>query len=257
MLLTLVSLQIRVIRAIILREIRTRFGRNRLGYVWALIDPTIHIYVLYALMHYIGRKNPPGMSLAVFLFIGVLSWYMFSNTFNRCMMAVPGNRPLLFFPQVNVINITVARAVLEMSTKAVVFTILLFIQIALGEHYRIFNFPHFVISMFLLGVLGMSLGLAVGSISLLSPTVGQIFPVVIRALYFLSGVLYAVNELPPRARDILQYNPVLHLIDQARDGFSAGYVAHYTNLSYPLWFTLVVLTLGLLLANAARRRVEF
>lgn len=252
-----IGLQGRVIRAVILREIRTRFGRNRLGYVWALLDPMIHIGVLYVIMMQVGRSMPSGVPLATFLFSGILSWYMFSMTFNRSAAAVPGNRSLLFFPQVNFLNLTAARALLEMGTNITVFSLLLVGRAFLGYPIVFDNFPLFLSAMATLGLLGLSFGLIAGSINQLVPTAGQVIPIFARVLYFASGTLFTVNELPRAAREILLYNPVLQLIDLVRDNLSKDYTAHYSGFSYPVTFVLVSLALGLLLSTLAKRKLQF
>jgi capsular polysaccharide transport system permease protein len=40
---------VRVIHALIIRETRTRFGDSRLGYGWALIEPVLHIALLWVI----------------------------------------------------------------------------------------------------------------------------------------------------------------------------------------------------------------
>ena len=47
-----------VIRAIILRETRVRFGRKRLGYLWALLEPMLHILALSGIFILFNRVSP-------------------------------------------------------------------------------------------------------------------------------------------------------------------------------------------------------
>ena len=37
----------RVLIALMLREARTRYGRQRAGYLWALVEPMLHIALFY------------------------------------------------------------------------------------------------------------------------------------------------------------------------------------------------------------------
>src|SRR5688572_4796922 len=66
--------QLDVVNALILRETRTRFGRNQLGYVWALIEPIVVILTFYLVLELAGRRHPPGMTMFAFVATGVLPY---------------------------------------------------------------------------------------------------------------------------------------------------------------------------------------
>src|SRR5688500_5178835 len=72
-----------VVTALILRETRTRFGRNRLGYLWALIEPTVVIFTFYVVLMFAGRGHPPGMGLFAFVATGVVPYTLFTNSVTR------------------------------------------------------------------------------------------------------------------------------------------------------------------------------
>ena len=54
--------QLAVVNALILRETRTRFGRNRLGYLWAVIEPVLVTLTFYAVLKVSKRELPAGMT---------------------------------------------------------------------------------------------------------------------------------------------------------------------------------------------------
>ena len=94
------TVQGRVIAALILREIHTLYGNTRLGYLWAIIQTAFGIGVFWAFREVMGAHAPHGMGMAVFLLCGFIPWYIFSDTISRCMKAVSANQALLTFPQV-------------------------------------------------------------------------------------------------------------------------------------------------------------
>jgi len=68
--------QARVIHALIIREMRTRFGDSRLGYGWALIEPILHILLLSAVFSLLMRGRPPlGTHFFVFYYTGLVRYY--------------------------------------------------------------------------------------------------------------------------------------------------------------------------------------
>jgi capsular polysaccharide transport system permease protein len=117
--------QLDVIVALILRETRTRFGRNRLGYLWALVEPIVVTFTFYAVLLVAGRATPPGMGMFGFIATGVLPYTLFSNTVTRVSDAVSSNKALLYYPQVRPLDLVIARALLEAATFVAVFILVM------------------------------------------------------------------------------------------------------------------------------------
>src|SRR4051812_19330672 len=92
--------QLQVVHALVMRETRTRFGAQQLGYLWALLEPLLWIstfLIAYSVMH---RKVPFGMDALGFLATGVLPYQVFANNVGKIGEAINGNRGLLFYPHV-------------------------------------------------------------------------------------------------------------------------------------------------------------
>lgn len=67
--------QCRVIRALIIRETRTRFGDSKLGYGWALLEPMLHIALLSATFFVLMRGQPPiGSHFFLFYYTGLVRY---------------------------------------------------------------------------------------------------------------------------------------------------------------------------------------
>ena len=91
--------QRRVVRALIIRETRTRFADTRLGYGWALIEPMLHIALLSATFAVLMHGRPPiGPDFFIFYYTGLIRYSGADGT-----RATGGHRPpspgLLVSPQ--------------------------------------------------------------------------------------------------------------------------------------------------------------
>ena len=69
--------QFQVLKALILRETRTRFGAHYLGYFWAFIEPCVWIGTFAVLYLFAGRTAPLGMEPIDFLATGILTYAIF------------------------------------------------------------------------------------------------------------------------------------------------------------------------------------
>lgn len=248
--------QIQVVYALLLRETKTRFGANHLGYVWALVQPAAWIGMFVAFYGVFGRLAPPGTSVVAFLTAGIVPFSSFRETASRCMSAVESNKGLLFYPHVRPLDLVMARAVLEAITHGVVMVLLLG-GLALFEGIpRVNSLLQVVLGLGLASALGAALGLLCCGLSVYSPTVERVFPTVMRAIFWTSALFHPVESVNKVGRAILLLNPVTHTIELVRSGWFPGYVTRNVDAWYPVVWILGLSFFGLSLERMARRRLE-
>lgn len=250
------GIQRRVIHAVMMREVRTRFGRNRLGYLWAFVEPIFWVVTFAAVRYMMGARPPAGMDMLSFLATGVITFILFRTTVNHSMASILGNRPLLFYPQVRPLDIALARSLLEGATLAAVFVVLLSANGLYQGQLRIDDALSVIAGLLLAWLLGVGLGLFCMGLSVYSAAVERIVPIVMRPMLFISGVFFTASELPDDLRAVLLYNPVLHAVELVRDGWFREFHSDHFDLAYVIGWILLFGYLGLLLERFARRRVE-
>ena len=77
-------------------------------------------------------------------------------------------------------------------------------------------------------------------------TVGIISTIYARANMIASGKMVLANSLPPKMLLMFSWNPLFHCIDQARGFTFINYNPHNSNLYYPIYLSLALITIGLL-----------
>lgn len=241
------TVQGRVIAALILREVHTLYGNTRLGYLWAIIQTAFGIGVFWGIRTILGAHAPHGMSMIVFLLCGFIPWNIFSHTVSRCMSAVSANRALLTFPQVTELDLMLARTVVVWGTQLVCTAVILSLAGALGQPIAVHDPGTLAATLFFAPLLGLGMGLACASLTRLWPTLDKLIPMCLRILFFASGVFFSVSRFPARLRELLLLNPLLHLIEWQRSGFFASSAAPVYSVPYVAVWCAVSLCLGLLL----------
>jgi capsular polysaccharide transport system permease protein len=246
----------RVVHAIMLREIKSRFGRQKLGYLWAVLEPAAFVS-LFALLFAYGRQTAPsGMPVVPFMITGFAPFILFRSTMTQTLGAIETNRILLTFPQVTPFDLVFARALLELATLTVVFFLLVAAAHGLGFDVKIED-PLAVL--FALGCLAMT-GAGVGAFcAALAPFVRSL-PMIVslvagRPLFFVSGLFFTAEMLPGSVRDILLMNPLLHMIEWLRSAFFVEFESRYASLEYALGTALFALFFGLLMLRGLRKRI--
>jgi capsular polysaccharide transport system permease protein len=171
------------------------------------------------------------------------------------MAAVSGNRGLLMHPIVTPLDILLARSLLEAATSLVVTCVIATgIFVLWGE-----GLPAAPLA--LLGVLavaagfGLSLGLLLGAAVAVWPVVERIVAPLLRVGFFISGVFFTPASLPPELRDLLLWNPVLHITEAARAAWLSVPIETFGSLTYPIAVAWLLLPLGLVSERLARSRI--
>ncbi len=243
----------RIVFALMLREMSTRYGRSPGGYVWAILEPLGSIFVLAIGFSLLLRTPSLGNSFILFYATGMLPFSLYQTISNTVARALTFSKPLLAYPSVTWIDAILARFILNGLTGVLVgYIVLSSIIIGIDSYVLLDIVP-------ILKVIGLTLflGLAVGMLNcVLSGLIDGwelVWSIVTRPLFLASGVLFIYEQMPPFVQNILWYNPLMHIAGLMRAGFYSTYEASYVSELYVICFSLVVLFLGTVLLRRYNR----
>jgi capsular polysaccharide transport system permease protein len=248
--------QARVVGALTLRETRTRFGGHALGYVWALAEPVLWILTFYGLFTLLNRRTPDRLDVVGFLGTGIVAYELVMKTQDRVSQAISGNKALLFYPQVQPLDLVAARVALELATYVVVLCLILGTNAVVRGELEIASILQVALGLVLAALLGGSLGLVLSSVQLVVPTVERMKGPLMRPLFWISGLFFTAHVLPSRIRDIFLLNPIFHCLEIVRTGWFVGYRGEYASPAYVMGWILALSFLGLTLERSVRHRIE-
>ncbi len=246
--------QARVIGALVLRETRVRYGRTQFGYFWALVEPISYVAILSTIFSFSGNEPPFGDSQSLFFALGVIPYFLFRNLAQQLGGAFEANEALLSFPIVQQLDTVFARAILEIATMLLISAIL-FTAITLIEETALPNDPFkIMIASAELALLGIGIGLCNAVINIKLKAWRNIFQLIMTPMFLLSGIFFSLETLPAAARDILIWNPILHGVEGVRSGYFMNYRGSAIDLTYLLWWGLILLLVGLAAERFVRIR---
>ena len=238
-----------------LRNIRTRFFGNGLGYLIAIAWPLSHILIVVAMFTASRRAPPYGDSTVLFVATGALPFMTFSYLSRFMMWSVIMNRPLLAFPEVKVLDVLFASALLEILAAGCVTIILIILAWFFGVDVVPADIVQAAYAFGAAIVLGLGFGMLNGVMALAIPmwfTGYALFNVI---LWVTSGVVFVPDAMPASIREVLAYHPVLQIIEWMRSAYYEGYGSMMLDRSYPIFFGVATLFLGLLLERMVRGHV--
>ena len=109
------AIQLRVIRALLMREVITRFGRHNLGVLWLLGEPMLFTLGVAALWSAAGLSHGSGLPIIAFAITGYSSVLMWRNSVSRTNSSIQQNFGLLYHRNVQVIDVFLTRIILEIA----------------------------------------------------------------------------------------------------------------------------------------------
>lgn len=250
-------IQRRVLHALMMREIITRFGRENLGVLWLVAEPMLFTIGVTTLWTAAGlhRGSPiPIVALAVTGYSSVLMW---RNSATRAASAIVQNKPLLYHRNVQLFDVLLTRIAIEVGGATGSFIVLSLLFIYIGWMPSPLDLSEVLAGWFMLAWFGSSLALLVGAGSTLSEIVERIWHPAAYLLFPLSGAAFMVDWLPVNMQKVVLLLPMVHGTEMLREGFFGNVVKTHYNVGYMAACCLVMSLGGLYLTHQASRRVEF
>jgi capsular polysaccharide transport system permease protein len=243
-----VQIQRDVIYALLLRELSSTFGKNRGGFVWALVEPIAHLLVPVFIFTFIRQRLIPGVEYPVFLVYGFLPFLLFKSICLQIVNGVNSTKGLLGYRQVLLMDVFVAKAMAYAAIQAVVFAIVLTGLALLGFDVLPPRPLELAVILALTVLFAFGLGLVLAAVASLIPDARSVVKIMFMPLYFISGILFPVTRFPDEWMQRMAFNPVLHLVELSRSMGVEGYEPFkYLSPEYPITLAFTLTVLGLML----------
>lgn len=196
-------------------ELRLRFIRSKLGVLWMIIHPLMQVLIFATILSEVLSAKLPGIdnkyAYALYLMAGTLCWSMFSETIGRCvgLFVDSGNlMKKMAFPRICLPLIAGG----TMLVNNLLLLVAIFIVFAVLGHFpdaQAFWLPAL---MLLTLAFAMSIGLLLGVLNVFMRDIGQVVPVVLQALFWLTPIVYNIGILPEAAQRVFKLNPLYPLV---------------------------------------------
>lgn len=247
--------QKRVLGALLVREMLSRYGRHNIGFLWLFVEPmifTLGVTVLWTATKSVHGSDLPITAFALTGYSSVLLW---RNMPGRLIGALWGNSSLMYHRNIRALDIFIARLMIEFSGATISFFSLGLVFMSIGWLDMPEDFLKVIGGWLLIAWFGVSLAIALGALAYVSELVDKIWHPISYLMFPLSGAAFLVSALPPFAQNIVLYIPVVHGIEFLREGFFGSRAVAIYNLGYLIPFNLVLSVIALMLARWVSRRV--
>lgn len=235
------------------RELRSRYKKSVLGWLWSLINPAATLLIFSVVFGQFLRVVPPPMGdgetqiFALYLFAGLVIWNFFSNTVNGSMSALQGAGPLLnkvYFPPACP---AIANMITVFTQTLLEVGILVVALIIIGNlGWQVVAFPVLMVfmMMFALGV-----GLIVSIYNVYFRDVSYLVTIALQALFYSTPIIYTLELVPERLfglpmQTIVRLNPLTQFVNFSRDLFYTQQLPSLTSVAGLAVTSTAMLALG-------------
>jgi capsular polysaccharide transport system permease protein len=249
------AIQRRVLHALLMREVITRFGRENLGVLWLVAEPMMFTLGVAALWSLMKADHGSSLPIVAFAITGYSSVLMWRNTVSRCIGGISANTNLLYHRNVRVLDVMVTRVLLEMTGATASFIVLTAVFLAIEWIEPPRDLFLVLAGWTMLAWFGTGLALLLSSAAALSEMVDRFWHPTSYLLFPLSGAAFMIDWVPRDFAEIVLWLPMIHAVELIREGFFGDVVRTHYDMGYMATCNLVLSFAGLVCLRLAARQV--
>ena len=250
------GLNLRVIGALMMREGTIKYGHENLGFFWVMGEPlflTVGVMGMWAIG---GQAHGHNIGVVPFALSGYTMITLWRHLTGKAVRAIRNNMGLLFHRNVRVLDILLARGLLEIVAILTAFFIA-YTPLALLGFVDPLQDPLLLIGGYLLnGWFSLAVGIIIAGLSELSEPVEQFVPPILYITLPFTGAFNMAAWLPQRWRDVVLWSPLVNCQEMFRSGmFSPDTITYWYPWYVVLW-CVVLTAIALPLALYAQKQVS-
>jgi lipopolysaccharide transport system permease protein len=200
---------------LIWRDVKIRYRQTALGLGWVILQPLVLVGVLSLFFGLVVKIPSEGVPYPIFVFSGMLPWFLFSQSMGAASGALVANEAL-------VSKIYMPRLLLPIAAAAgflLDFTVSMVLVFILGALYGYFPSAAVLVLPLLTAftlLTSISVGIALSAMNVRYRDVQAGLPLVLQIWLFASPVTYPVSLVPAGLQPLYGLNPMATVISAFR-----------------------------------------
>lgn len=209
-----------LLRQLVRRNLKVKYQRSFLGFVWTLTNPILMIALLTAVFTHILRVQIE--SYWAFLVSGYFAWTFVQNVLNAGTYTLSEHaelsRNIALPPDVLLMSSVLSR-LFEFAVELALVAVIL--AIALHGHVPA-SYALLPVLLLLAGVLALGLQLPIATLAVFFHDVQHAVPILVLGLFYASPVIYPIEMVPESLQPLYTFNPLAYLLPLFQQVLYAG-----------------------------------
>jgi capsular polysaccharide transport system permease protein len=246
----------RIVQALVLREIMTRFGRENLGFIWLVLEPLILTSFVMVAWTIIYGTTKHGVTIVQIVLTGYSMLSLWRHIVTRFLHCFRQNAGLLFHRNVRPMDTILARFFLETFGTLTSFFASYLVLYLLDMVQPINDVLLLLVAWFLLAGFSFSVALIVSALAeLWEPSEKFVQPLMYITIP-LTGAFFMVSWMPSDYHYALLLSPMINTVEMFRAGLFGPSIQTYYHPEYVVTVTVFLIAFGLLLMRKAQTQIR-
>ena len=246
-------IQRRVIGALMIRELVTRFGRENIGFLWIMVEPLLFAGLVGMVWRFMKGPEEHGISVVAFVASGYIPLTLFRHVVARSTRVFSVNGGFLYHRQIKVLDLILVRFFIEVIGAMMAFLFIGTILVLLNEFPMPADIGAFFVGWMLYCIFTFSLCLVLAPLSEMSDVLEKFTPVTLYIMIPFSGCFNMVSWLTPELQRVMLYSPFVSPMELMRYGIFGDRVHAIWDLTIPVVSSMILMFIGLVLCRRVRR----
>lgn len=234
------------------KEISTVYKQTILGPIWYLISPLFTIFIYNFIFSNVAKIPTSELPGPIFYLLGIISWNFFAECLNRSATFLKDNAPIfgkVYFPR---LIVPMANYISSSIKVLIQLVLLIFLIIYYGIDL---NLKHLAIILYIfpMGLLGVSLGVVVSSLTNKYRDLIYLLSFGIQLLMYASPVIYPLKFIPSSYQSFILFNPLTGFLQGIRALFSPSTLVTQKMLIYSFSFTALAIVFSIIIFNSIEK----
>ena len=202
-----------LIWALALKDLKIRYKRSVLGFLWALLNPMLLMLVLTVVFSSVLKMNVP--HYAIFLLSMILPWTFFSQSLAYAAESVVGNGELIKKIRVAKLVFPLAAVASNMINLLLSLIPLILIVLVMGHPFYM-TWLYLPVPLLALTIFTIGATFFFAAANVYYRDVAHILQVVLQVWFYLTPILYSIDFFPAQYRWIFKLNPLIFVMNGFR-----------------------------------------
>jgi ABC-type polysaccharide/polyol phosphate export permease len=237
----------------IVREFRTENGGAIMSFFSAIAQPLLIFLLFYLIYEVVGRAVIVRGDFLLFMMTGIMMYLMHIKAVTKLRNTSHSMKGMIFYAKASTILSIMSAALYQLYLNILAIIVIMGTSYLIRGHLEVYNPSGLLLPFFFAWASGLAAGMMFMALTPVVPwLMPRLWQFYRRLQMFSSGKMLLGNMVPAGMLPFFQWNPLFHCIDQARGEAFINYLPRNSNMTYPVYFTIALLVLGLLIEFAVR-----
>jgi ABC-type polysaccharide/polyol phosphate export permease len=230
-----------LIWALALKDLKVRYKRSVLGFLWALLNPALLMIVLTIVFSTVMRMNI--QHYAIFLLSVLIPWTFFAQSLAYAVESIVGNGELIKKVAVPKLVFPVAVVISNLINLLLSIIPLALIVLAVGQRFY-WTWVYLPVPLLILSVFTLGATFLFATANVYYRDVAHIVQILLQVLFYATPIIYSADMFPAKYRWLFHLNPLNYLFNGFRLAVYNGQLPRIQSVAASLTCAIVALVVG-------------